>query len=229
MPFQKGHKDFRTPEGLKRMGEKMRLILKGRKITWDTPTSFKKGHAMSLETREKISINNGRGMLGKHQTEVSKEKNRLAHIGIKQSKETIEKKRLANLGQKRSPEFCLKMSLKKPTVHSLEARQKMRNSRLNYMESGKSIMYNTRPELKMKDLLDKLGVEYVFQKRILDYFVDFFIPSKNLIIEVDGNYWHNYPYGTEKDKIRDIRLKAEGYEVLRFWESDILKMEAIQI
>ena len=42
-----------------------------------------------------------------------------------------------------------------------------------------------------RDFLDKLGIEYVYQyeaKDIKRYF-DFFIPSSNIILELDGDYW----------------------------------------
>lgn len=42
-----------------------------------------------------------------------------------------------------------------------------------------------------KEFLDKLGVKYIYQfeaKDIKRYF-DFFLNEKNLLIEVDGDYW----------------------------------------
>jgi len=38
---------------------------------------------------------------------------------------------------------------------------------------------------------------------------------------VDGKYWHNYPYGTEKDKIRGIEMTKKGYNVIRVWEHEV--------
>ena len=37
----------------------------------------------------------------------------------------------------------------------------------------------------------------------------------------DGDYWHNYPKGNKRDKIVNIKLKKQGYKVLRFWEHEI--------
>ena len=63
------------------------------------------------------------------------------------------------------------------------------------------------------------------------YFVsDFYIPSLNLIIEVDGCWWHRCPihFNTgdsqrfrDKDMKRTKNLEALGYNVLRIWEHDI--------
>lgn len=42
-----------------------------------------------------------------------------------------------------------------------------------------------------EQFLDKIGVEYVWQFEAKDIgrFFDFFLPSANLIIEIDGGYW----------------------------------------
>ena len=89
-----------------------------------------------------------------------------------------------------------------------------------------------------REFLDKLGVEYVYQFEAKDIgrFFDFYIPSINLIIEIDGDYWHGNP-----DKYKDEELKGHqkrarrvdehktkwallhGIPILRIWESDIRK------
>jgi len=55
-------------------------------------------------------------------------------------------------------------------------------------------------ENKMENALKKEGIEFVFQYPIrckYGYIVDFFIPSKKLIIECDGEAWHD----SKKDNI----------------------------
>lgn len=51
-------------------------------------------------------------------------------------------------------------------------------------------------------------------------FPDFIIPTKKLIIECDGSFWHK---NKEKDFIRDNLFKEKGYKVLHFSEKDIKK------
>lgn len=80
-------------------------------------------------------------------------------------------------------------------------------------------------------LLDALGVEYQQQVLICDKFtVDVYIPSKKLIIQWDGDYWHGYGEGKKDarqikrmnlDKSQDAYLKKAGYRVLRFWEHEV--------
>jgi G:T-mismatch repair DNA endonuclease (very short patch repair protein) len=104
-----------------------------------------------------------------------------------------------------------------------------RDNVIRLMAEGKIKKFNTKPELKMKELLDALGVAYVAQKIIHGFIVDFFLPSKNLIVEVDGEYWHGYPNGLEKDRVRDEKLVTLGYKVVRFWAKDVMRMSIVNI
>ena len=60
------------------------------------------------------------------------------------------------------------------------------------------------------------------------YQCDILIPSMNMVIEVDGDYWHKYPIGNDIDKIRTKELIEKGFKVLRLWEIDIKSMELNQ-
>lgn len=70
-------------------------------------------------------------------------------------------------------------------------------------------------EQRMAMLLDNLGIEYVSQYPILRYNVDFAIPSLRIVIECDGEQWHQ-DKDKEKDQIRQKRIEAEGWFVLRY-------------
>lgn len=85
-------------------------------------------------------------------------------------------------------------------------------------------LHNRKPtsiEMKVKSILDQFHIEYKFQKRIHNYVVDFLID--NVVIEVDGYFWHNRPGSKEKDRLRDIKLRQLGYQVIRLKEKDINK------
>ena len=80
----------------------------------------------------------------------------------------------------------------------------------------------TSIELEFKNLLLQNNIPFIFQYNFNNKFaVDFAIPEKKIIIEVDGEYWHNYPEGTKKDKSRDKYINACGWKVIRFWGNDI--------
>jgi very-short-patch-repair endonuclease len=41
-----------------------------------------------------------------------------------------------------------------------------------------------------------------------------------VIVEADGRQ-HGLPEGAERDRVRDAFLGSQGFQVLRFWNSDI--------
>ena len=86
------------------------------------------------------------------------------------------------------------------------------------------------------DFLDRLGVKYIrqFEARSIKRFYDFYLPKENLLIEVDGGYWHSDPRvikeneltPTQKknkrvDKIKDEWALLHGIPIYRIWELDI--------
>ena len=71
-----------------------------------------------------------------------------------------------------------------------------------------------------KELRDR-NIRYIKQFSYKLGIADFYIPQFNAIIECDGNYWHNYPIGTQKDLRNTMFLVSNGYNVYRFWESEI--------
>ena len=60
--------------------------------------------------------------------------------------------------------------------------------------------------------------KFVRQEPIAGYICDFVCRERRLIIEVDGGQ-HNE---SAADAIRDRRLAEDGYQVLRFWNNDVL-------
>lgn len=53
-----------------------------------------------------------------------------------------------------------------------------------------------------------------------NYIVDFCSPSQKLIIEVDGS---QHLQQEEYDRARSEFLQSKGYQVLRFWNHDVMK------
>jgi very-short-patch-repair endonuclease len=68
-------------------------------------------------------------------------------------------------------------------------------------------------------LLETLGIVYEAQKRIGRYYADFYVPSKQLVIECDGEYWHSQQVA--HDAKRDAFMRSQGYTVLRLSEQSI--------
>ena len=86
--------------------------------------------------------------------------------------------------------------------------------------SKKLIRNATTWELKIKKMLDTLGVEYIFQYPIICnkkklYILDFYFPKTNIALEIDGAQYHTTPEQRKKDNLRTRRLKKEGIIVRR--------------
>ena len=94
------------------------------------------------------------------------------------------------------------------------------------------IYKETIPEKLIEKELKKINVYYTKQISLPKIkpisCVDFFLPEYNLIIFVDGNYWHKRPQAIGRDKGINIYLKNAGYKVLRFWESDIKNIKKLK-
>ena len=90
-------------------------------------------------------------------------------------------------------------------------------------------MKDTKIELKIQNFLKQLGIEYFTHQYMKEiehgYQCDILIPSMNLVIECDGNYWHKYPIGNELDHIRTKELLEKGFKILRLWEFEIKDMD----
>lgn len=71
----------------------------------------------------------------------------------------------------------------------------------------------------------RLGIKFRRQMPFVfggyKYVVDFYCPSKELIIEIDGGI-HNIQEVKEFDRFREEKFKANGYLVLRFSNLDVL-------
>jgi very-short-patch-repair endonuclease len=62
------------------------------------------------------------------------------------------------------------------------------------------------------------GFKFRRQRAIGPYFADFVCLEKGIVIELDGGQHAEH---MEYDRERDAYLRRAGYEVLRFWNSDV--------
>lgn len=87
----------------------------------------------------------------------------------------------------------------------------------------------TSIEVKVGDWLEELREEFIPQKPIGPWCVDFYLPKRRLIIECDGDYWHSIEKVKERDTRKDFYLKRNGMKVLRLTESSIRKNNSIYL
>ena len=199
--LEHGHKGKPKPEGF--MSEEHKSKLSKSKI----------GREVSKETSEKISKNSkgksrNKGkqpMLGKTHSEITKTKMSKA---AKLSFDRGERPLIAQKGVKRSVE----------TIEKIFKKRKM-----NKLE--KFVSY----------ILDKNNIPYIFQfflsKDGVCKSYDFKIKNTNILLEVDGDYWHGGPsldkhfYKLDEVKKNDDFKKSfaesSGFILIRIWESEI--------
>ncbi len=87
---------------------------------------------------------------------------------------------------------------------------------------------DTKMEVAVQEWLKELGIDFFthqYMKIEHGYQCDVFVPSLNLVIECDGDYWHKYPVGNAIDHIRTSELIQKGFKVLRLWEHEIKEMD----
>ena len=140
-----------------------------------------------------------------------------------------------NKGKHRSDEVKNKLSIlntgKKNGPHSEATKQKLREKALSRTNLGP--YKNTKPELKMKEILNELNIQFEHQFRLKNHIFDFRILNTNILIEVDGDYYHSNPKKFSKlnkiqldQKQKDIKsnelAKENNFILYRFWEDDVL-------
>jgi very-short-patch-repair endonuclease len=65
------------------------------------------------------------------------------------------------------------------------------------------------------------GLKFRRQQPIGPYIVDFVCFEKKIIIELDGGQ-HSLPAEMKNDSRRNHWFEAQGYEILRFWDNEVL-------
>jgi len=98
----------------------------------------------------------------------------------------------------------------------------------------KTFRRETQIERTVSDWLCEWGVAFQREVQFGYFTVDFFVPSHQLIIQTDGDYWHGNPevFSADKltkhqrrrrslDQVCDTYVEGLGLTVVRLWELDI--------
>ena len=102
--------------------------------------------------------------------------------------------------------------------HSQKTIEILRKKRL----LQKLITKDTNIELKVEKELQKRGINYQKQVPLCNIaIVDFYLPEYRIVIQCDGDYWHNLQGRKEKDERQNKILIFNGFNVYRFWEYEI--------
>ena len=63
------------------------------------------------------------------------------------------------------------------------------------------------------------GCKFRRQHPFMNYVLDFVCLERRLVVEVDGGQHSE----SERDQLRDGRLQEAGFQVLRFWNNQVLQ------
>jgi very-short-patch-repair endonuclease len=148
-----------------------------------------------------------------------------------------------------SNEFCKNMFWRTPSDQrdSLSGKYfcsvKCANIYRSQLASEKRKYTSTKPELLFGDILKELNEDYCVQfwvnwKKGWKKFYDFYLPKYDLLVEVDGTYWHgkNLKYEQlnkqqiktrDNDEIKNELAKFHNFKLWRIW-SDELDLESIK-
>ena len=157
---------------------------------------------------------------GKHHSEETKKiisEKLKGHIHTKETKRKISEMRKGKAIGKNN-QWWHKIPPNWKNLYTPEINKKRRIARLKQILPTK----DTLLELKVKNYLDKLGIQYIHPFNLGDRFqCDFYIPTLYLIIECDGTYWHSREDMKKRDKAKDAYAKKCGFNILRLSEEQI--------
>ena len=96
------------------------------------------------------------------------------------------------------------------------------NYNKSLVKNSQTLRKNMTPEEKTiwYNFLKRLPYTVKRQKVIGNYIVDFYIPEKRTVIEIDG-VQHKTTENTEKDKERDAELEKLNIRVLRYTNKSV--------
>lgn len=84
----------------------------------------------------------------------------------------------------------------------------------------------TSIERYFEKALKENGIDYKKQYSLFDICIaDFYIPSLNLALFVDGDYWHNLPKTIKKDRRQEKELENKDINFDRIWGSQIRELK----
>lgn len=209
---------IKISEGLKRaykegrrtdIGEKLSKALKGRVVS----AEWRK--KMSLAKKGKVGNNKG-----KHWKNTEEFKRKISDyqktvVHTPERNANVSKGLMGNkncLGRVISPELRKKIS-----VGHLNSPKNCNGILAQQFRKGP-----TSIERKLYEELKNRGI--LFERQYLingKFVVDAYVPSLNLVIEADGDYWHSLDKMIKRDRAKNAYLAKCGYKLLRLPEHQI--------
>lgn len=194
------------------------------------PKANKKSH----ETQKKM-YQNGELTIWNKGLDITDERVKKGTEKMLRNTERSEKISKALLGKKRPKEVLDKLNKGMLEYWAKEENREKRKLDMSVYIQKHQYNNKTLLELKFEDLLKSLNIDFISQYTMCGYNFDYYVPKNNIIIEVDGDFWHcnpkKFPNGPiyksqyitiKNDKKKDLICEnTKNIILLRFWESDI--------
>lgn len=81
----------------------------------------------------------------------------------------------------------------------------------------------SRLEVTVAAMLDTHGIKYSTQFVLGDFKFDFLITDTNVLLEVQGSWWHSKPQRIQRDAFKRKLAAEAGYKLLVVWDYQITK------
>ncbi len=126
--------------------------------------------------------------------------------------------------------YCSEECRRPPVYHTCETCGKVEriqpsmtraNRRFCSVSCYRKSTGETSIEKTIRLQIEALNIPFAQEYKIGRYSIDFLLIGFNLVIEVDGTYWHRTPRQLASDNRKDANLAKLGYMVIRFSEQQI--------
>lgn len=108
---------------------------------------------------------------------------------------------------------------------SPEQRTERSKKRVDFLKTNVTPKTNTSIELLFIEYCNDNNIEFVHQFPIHtdngSWLYDFLLPNLNLLVEVDGEYWHSTAKQINRDVIKNNIAKKNGYTLLRLSDKNL--------
>lgn len=187
-------------------------------------SSARKGIKLSEETKRRMSeaqkkLDHSKGIEALQRPEVIAKRIKTKMEYFKRIKGTEEGERVSREISKRLKDFYA-------TPDGKEKRKRFSEfaATVLYKYSTKRIR-ETTIERKVEEDLKYFGIKYVKQKFVRSdercFVLDFYLPKQKLVIEVNGDYWHNLQNRQQRDKDLKEFVEWSGRNIIFIWEHEI--------
>lgn len=196
--------------------------------------NFQAYHATRVKTCKKMRDIKGEEF---YHTEETKKKMSLSHYGKPRAPHTEKtKEKISRAKQGKS--LLLSDAAKKAKSEKQKRRWQERKenaeefsqyiSQLSQQRKNYILLHgNSVPKKGKKTSVEKRFEDFINKQNIADYnfqyflhgkYYDFFIPSLNMLIEVDGEYWHRFSSAIKNDIEKHIIANDSNLKILRISE-----------